>query len=98
MDALDKGNKNMIRYIVIRTKRIKKCVDSTTLAKVIQGDSKAVEKALKALLLCSWEGPIVRFLDEVEQEKVVINDSIFRKFIMQNREWIYPNTQVLAME
>lgn len=53
MAALDKGNKNVIRYIVNRIRRIKKCVDSTTIAKVVQGDSKAVEKTLRALLLCS---------------------------------------------
>lgn len=97
MAALDKGNKNVIMYIVNRIRRIRKSMDST-LAKVIQGDTTAVEKALRALLLCSWEGSIVKFLDEKEQTKIEMNDSLFKRFILQNMDWIDPNMQVLVVE
>lgn len=50
---MDKGNRDIPRYLVNRIRRIRRCVDSVTLAKVIQGDSKAVEVALRALLMCT---------------------------------------------
>lgn len=51
MDALDKGNFGVIRFIVNRIRRIRKCVAAATLARVIQGDGIAIEQALRALLL-----------------------------------------------
>lgn len=50
MEASDKGNRDIIRYLVNRIRRIKKCVDQSTVARVIQGDTKIVEEALRALL------------------------------------------------
>lgn len=82
IEALDKGNRDIIRYLVNRIRRIRKCVDSSIIARVIQGDSKTVEMALRALLLCNWEGPIVRFMDENQQRKLMKNEMIFKDFII----------------
>lgn len=98
MEALDAGNKQIIRFITNRIRRIRRCVDSATLEKVIQGDSMAKEKALRALLLCPWEEPIIKFLDDKEQETVERNESLFNKFIIENKDWVDPNTQVMVVE
>lgn len=73
-------------------------MNSATLAKIIQGDSKAVEVALRAMLMCSWEGPIVRFMEEDKQNQVIRNENIFKDFNLNKREWVDPNTQVLVIK
>lgn len=56
-----------------------------------------IEKVLKKLLLYSWEGPIVKFLEEKEQEKVIKGERFFDDFLKQQKDWVDPNTQVPAL-
>lgn len=57
----------------------------------------ATEKVLKKLLLYSWEGPTVKFLEEKEQERVIKGEQMFDVFLKLHRDWVDPNTQVLAL-
>lgn len=43
-------------------------------------------------MLCNWEGLIVKFLDDKEQEKVIKGEEIFENFVKQYRDWVDPNT------
>lgn len=64
VSALEKNNVNIIRYAKNQLEIIKRCVNDELLAKVIEGDIEAQESALKKIMLCSWEGPIVKFTDK----------------------------------
>lgn len=94
---MESGSIGILRYVKNRVIRIKRCIDSNTMELVIKGDSEVIEKALRKLLLYSWEGPIVRFLEEKEQEKVVKGEELFEDFLKLQRGWVDPNTQVLAI-
>lgn len=85
----------MLRYIVNRLHRIKTHVDEKTFEEIKKGNSIAMEKALRALLLCSNQGLIVKFVDEEKQKMVMRNDSLFRDFAIANRDRVNSNTQVL---
>lgn len=97
IQELEKGNKSFLRYAVNRIRRIKKCIDNATLQRVINGEGEAIELSLRKLLLYNWDGPVVRFMDSTKQRKVVDNERLFKSFVVGNREWVDPNTQVLAI-
>lgn len=48
--------------------------------------------------MCNREGPIVKFLDPYSQNKVVDGERIFKNFIVNNKEWVHPNVQVMTFE
>ncbi|KAK1400745.1 hypothetical protein POM88_000350 [Heracleum sosnowskyi] len=96
--AIEKGNKNILRYLVNRIYRIRKSVKVDVLQKVSEGDSKADESALRTLLLCKWEGPIVKFLDKERQTRMFEGEKEHIRFIANNLDWIDPNVQAMAME
>lgn len=58
-----KGNISLLTHVVNWIYRIKRCVDSSTIQKVKEGDTVAIEKALRSLLLSNCDGPIVRYLE-----------------------------------
>lgn len=94
--AVEAGNHGILRYVVNRITRIKKCIDDKTLEKVKKGEGMAIERALRKLLLNNWDGPIVKLLDEKEQSRINKGEEMFDDFIKQYRDWVDPNTQVLA--
>lgn len=59
--AMEANNMGILRYVVNRLTRIKRCLDSQTLEQVKRGYGKATERAMRKLLLYNWEGPIVKF-------------------------------------
>ncbi|KAK1354588.1 hypothetical protein POM88_047844 [Heracleum sosnowskyi] len=87
----------MLRYLVNRIHRIKKIISLAELQKVVQGDGPAIERALRKKLLCNWEGPVVKYLDEEKQTRLIKMDEEHFRFISYNLEWVDPNTQVLAL-
>ncbi|KAK1365259.1 hypothetical protein POM88_040820 [Heracleum sosnowskyi] len=96
--AIEKGNTNILRYLVNRLYRIRKSVKVDVLQKVSEGDNKAVESALRTLLLSKWEGPIVNFLDKDRQTRMFKGEEEHIRFIANNLDWIDPNVQAMAME
>ncbi|KAK1379923.1 hypothetical protein POM88_026667 [Heracleum sosnowskyi] len=69
--AIEKGNINILWYLVNRLYRIRKSVKVDVLQKVSEGDNKAVESALRTMLLSKWEGTIVKFLDKDRQARMI---------------------------
>lgn len=57
----------------------------------------ATERAFRKLLHNNWEGPIVRFLDEKEQSRINKGEEAFEDYVKLHRNWVDPNTQVLAL-
>ncbi|KAK1370281.1 hypothetical protein POM88_036373 [Heracleum sosnowskyi] len=98
LQAIEKGNKNILRYLVNRLYRIRKSVEVDVLQKVSEGDSKAVESALRTMLLSKWEGPIVKFLDKDRQARMIKGEKEHIRFIANNLDWIDPNVQAMKME
>ncbi|KAK1384091.1 hypothetical protein POM88_021826 [Heracleum sosnowskyi] len=56
--AAEKGNKEILRYLVNRIYRIKRTIGLKEIQQVIDGDSNAIERALRKMLLYKWEGPV----------------------------------------
>ncbi|KAK1368150.1 Endonuclease/exonuclease/phosphatase family protein [Heracleum sosnowskyi] len=71
IQAIEQGNKNIIRYLVNRIYRIRKSVE---------------------------EEPIVKFLDEDRQTRMIKGEEEHIRFIVNNLDWIDPDVQALAME
>lgn len=67
LEAMEKGSKDIMRYVVNRLERIKRCLGPKIVDLVKQGDGEATEEALRKILLYSKEGPIIRFKEEKEQ-------------------------------
>ena len=93
VEALKAGNKLIFRYLVNRLERIRRCVSEQTLLRVEKGDEDAVEEALRSLLLCFWEGPKVRFIDPLEQDRLERGEKLYKQFVLGNREWLDVNLQ-----
>lgn len=64
----------------------------------MDGDSRSLERSLKELLLCSWEGPIVKFLDEEKQARVERGEKEHIRFWKNNHTWMDTNTRVMLEE
>ncbi|KAK1377866.1 hypothetical protein POM88_024610 [Heracleum sosnowskyi] len=84
IQAIEQGNKNILRYLVNRIYRIRKSVEVGVLQKVSDGDSEAVESALRTMLLSKWEGLIVKFLDEDRQTRMINDEEEHIRFIIAN--------------
>lgn len=95
--ALENNNLGILRYTVNRLHRIKKSVSTRNLQGVVDGDSRALERALKELLLCSWEGPIVKFLDEDKQARIERGEKEHVRFL-RNNQVMDPNTRAMIEE
>ncbi|KAK1370195.1 hypothetical protein POM88_036287 [Heracleum sosnowskyi] len=98
LQAVEQGNKTILRYLVNNIYRIRKSEEVDVLQKVSDGDSEAVESALRTMLLSKWEGPIVKFLDEDRQTRMIKCEEENIRIIANNLDWIDPNVQYLAME
>lgn len=97
LSVVEANNDGILRYALNQLVRIKKCVDDNTLKEVKRGNGLAIERALRKLLLNNWEGPIVRLLDDKEQSRINKRDEAFEEFVKLCRNWVDPNTQVLAL-
>ncbi|KAK1382323.1 hypothetical protein POM88_020058 [Heracleum sosnowskyi] len=93
--AAEKGNKEILRYLINRIYRIKRTIGLKDIQQVIDGDSNAIERALRKMLLCKWEGPVVKYLNDNKQEIVEKGEDAHRKFIFSNLEWVDRNRQAL---
>ncbi|KAL1831845.1 hypothetical protein ACET3Z_001496 [Daucus carota] len=68
--ALSANNINLMRYACNRLERIKRCGGKNILDEVAKGNPKAMEEALKRLLISNWEGPVVKFEDASLQKRL----------------------------
>ncbi|KAL1818558.1 hypothetical protein ACET3Z_013427 [Daucus carota] len=89
--ALVSNNSNIIRFAKNRIERVKRCVDAETITKAIEGNIEAREKALEKLMLCNWEGPIIKFSDKERQERLEKGEIKHRNFILRCDEWVDEN-------
>lgn len=94
--AVEADNSDILRYVVNRLIRIRRCVDAYIIEEVKNGNGMAIEKAMRNLLLNNWEGPIVKFLEEKKQLIVNKGEEALEDFVKQYRNWVDPNIQVLA--
>ncbi|WOG91583.1 hypothetical protein DCAR_0310832 [Daucus carota subsp. sativus] len=89
--ALVNNNFNIIRYAKNRIEIVKRCVDAETITKAIEGNIEAQEKALEKIMLCNWEGPIIRFSDKEMQDRLEKGEVEHRDFILRCEEWVDEN-------
>ena len=91
--ALKAGNQLILRYLVNRLERIRRCVSREILLRVEKGNDKAVEEALRSLLLCPWGGPRVKIKDSSEEDRLEKGERMYKQFVISNREWLDVNIQ-----
>lgn len=96
-NELVKGNVFVLSCAVNRIHRIRRGVDINLVPRVIDDDSLTIEQALRLMLLYKWDGSIVRFSDPKKQNGIIRNKKAFFIFVVNNGEWVDPNTQVLAL-
>ncbi|WOG82691.1 hypothetical protein DCAR_0101857 [Daucus carota subsp. sativus] len=89
--ALSANNINLMRYACNRLERIKRCGGKNILDEVAKGNPKAMEEALKRLLISNWEGPVVKFEDASLQKRLEECEFIHKRFILQSQKWVDEN-------